>query len=377
MNWWLDLGKVFLSELKENPDYADKTLEESIIMEISKKIKGLKKENPYAFIIEKTLKNNPLINPFAIKEKDKDKKIKKSFENIKYFFKKISEKKEIYCSFCGEETENSKESIASRKWMVSGGWENSPLYAGGGSISPRICLNCRKLSLLAAFTAYELFIENGLPFIIYNPNINLYRTLIKNLILRKDLSLNFEKSSSVFLSLGSMLIYPNFDKQGNIESFDIRPLLPKASLMLMNLTGLLRTKAKEQYILELIEKYKENIGIKLISDYLKQQSKLDLNETITAFYAFLKAYKGGVGMTKKFFEIGKELGNQLEDKAYSVALKLYKSIGDSTQFQRHLIGTYIYLKEPMPLELTEITNKEENALAFIMGLMNSIKNKEV
>ncbi|MCS7215653.1 MAG: hypothetical protein RMI30_06330 [Thermodesulfovibrio sp.] len=367
MNWWLDLGKVLLLELTGKDDLSNSEIPQ-LLFNIASKIK--KDRNPYLSIVNKTLLNNYIVNP-------KNKSKQQSEEDIKKLFTASEESQDVNCSYCSNMTASNKESIASRKWMVSGGWENSPLYAGGGSISPRICLNCRKLSLLAAFKAYELFIENKLPFIIYNPNINLYRTLIKNLILRKDLSLNFEKSSSVFLSLGSMLIYPNFDKQGNIESFDIRPLLPKASLMLMNLTGLLRTKAKEQYILEIIEKYKENIGIKLISDYLKQQSRLDLNETITAFYAFLKAYKGGVGMTKKFFEIGKELGNQLEDKAYSVALKLYKSIGDSTQFQRHLIGTYIYLKEPMPLELTEITNKDENALAFIMGLMSSIKNKEV
>lgn len=372
MNWWLDLGKVYLLELTGNIRFDDSSVKHAINA-FCDKIKGLEKENPYAFIIEKTLKNNPLINPFAIKEKDKNKKIEKSYKNIEDFLKTISVDKEVYCSFCGEETENSKDSIASRKWIVSGGWENSPLYAGGGSISPRICLNCRKLSLLAAFKAYELFIENGLPFIIYNPDINLYKTLLNNLLLRKDLSLNFEKSSSVFLSLGSSLIYPNYDKQGNIESFDIRPLLPKASLILMNLTGLLSKKNKEQYILEVIEKYKEKTAIKLISDFLKRQTKLDLNEVITVFYAFVKAYRGGVGMTKNFFELGSELGKQLEDKAYSVALKLYKSVGDSSLFQKHLIGTYIYLKEPMPLELTKINEKDENALAFIMGIMNSIK----
>lgn len=78
-------------------------------------------------------------------------------------------------------------------------------------------------------------------------------------------------------------------------------------------------------------------------------------------------------MTKIFFELGNALGKNLGDKAYSVALKLYKSLRDSSQFQKQLIGTYIYLKEPMPIELTKITENDENALAFVMGIMNTIK----
>lgn len=363
MNWWLDLGKVYLLELTANNDLSDSKIP-SLLFEFASKIG--EKENPYLSIINKTLLNNYIANP-------KNKSKEQSEEDIKNLFATQKEQKVVNCSYCDSMTTTDKDSIAGRKWMVSGGWENSPLFAGGGSISPRICLNCRKLSLLAAFKAYELFITNGLPFIIYNPEINIYKKLLDNLILRKDLNLHFERASSVFLSLGSMLIYPNYDKQGNIESFDVRPLLPKASLMLMNLSGLLRTKIKEQYILEVIEKYKEKTAIKLISDFLKRQSKLDLNEVITAFYAFVKAYKGGIGMTKDFFELGSNLGNLLEDKAYSVALKLYKSLGDPSQFQKHLIGVYIYLKEPMPLELTKINEKDENALAFIMGIMNSIE----
>ncbi|MBI4654332.1 MAG: hypothetical protein HY752_04985 [Nitrospirae bacterium] len=374
MNWWLDLGRVFLIELTGTAQFDEQAIK-LIISDLNTKIEGLEKENPYALIIEKTLKNNPLINPFAIKEKERTKKISKSIKNIKNFLKTTSEGKGVYCTFCSSETEISKDSIAGRKWIVSGGWENSPLYAGGGSIPPRICLNCRKLSLLAAFKAYELFLKNRLPFIIYNPDLNLYKKLLDNLFLRKDLNLNFERASSVFLSLGSMLIYPEFDNQENISGFDLRPLLPKASLMLMNLSGLLRTKGKEQYILGVVEKYKDNSGAKLLSDLLKGQSKLYLSEVITAFYAFVKAYKGGIGMTKKFFELGRSLGNNLGDKAYSVALKLYKSQKDSTQLQKQLIGTYIYLKEPMPLELTQITENEENALAFIMGIMNTIRKE--
>lgn len=346
MNWWLDLGRVYLFELSGSNDFNGKAAN-LIISDINTKIKGLEKENPYALIIEKTLKNNPLINPFAIKEKDRDKKIAKSIKNIESFFKTTSDGKGVYCTFCSSETEISKDSIAGRKWIVSGGWENSPLYAGGGSIPPRICLNCRKLSLLAAFKAYELFLKNSLPFIIYNPDINLYRKLLDNLLLRKDLNLNFERASSVFLSLGSVLIYPEFDNQGNISGFDLRPLLPKSSLMLMNLTGLLRTKNKEQYILDVVEKHREKSGAKLIADFLKKQSKLSLSEVIAAFYAFVKAYKGGIGMTKKFFELGRSMGNNLGDKAYSVALKLYKSLRDTSHLQKQLIGTYIYLKEPM------------------------------
>jgi hypothetical protein len=372
MNWWLDLGRVYLFELIGKTQFDEASVK-PIKNTLSRRIDGLEKENPYAFIIEKTLKNNPLINPFAIKEKDKNKKIEKSFKNIEGFLKTISDGKGVYCSFCGEETETSKDSIASRKWIVSGGWEDSPLYAGGGTIPPRICLNCRKLSLLAAFKAYELFLENRLPFIIYNPDTSLYKKLLDNLLLRKDLNLNFEKASSIFLSLGSMLIYPEFDNKGNISGFDLRPLLPKASLMLMNLTGILRAKNKEQYILDVVEKHREKSGSKLVADFLKKQSKLSLSEVITAFYAFVKAYKGGIGMTKEFFDLGKELGNNLSDKAYSVALKLYKSLRDSTQLQKQLIGSYIYLKKPMPKELTQITESEDHALAFIMGIMNTIQ----
>ncbi|MEM4326406.1 MAG: hypothetical protein QXU40_03825, partial [Candidatus Pacearchaeota archaeon] len=321
---------------------------------------------PYLSIINKTLLNNYIANP-------KNKSKHESEEDIKNLFTSKSESQDVGCSFCNNMTTKNKDSIASRKWMVSGGWEGSPLYAGGGFIPPRICLNCRKLSLLASFKAHELFILNNLPFIIYNPDLNLYKKLLDNMHLRKDLNLNFEKSSSVFLSLGSSLVYPEFDDQGNISSFDLRPLLPKASLILMSLSGLLGTKSKRQYILDVVEKYKEKTGRKLIVDFLKGQSKLILGEVITAFYAFVKAYKGGIGMTKRFFELGTKLGEALNDKAYSVALKLYKSLRDSAQLQKQLIGTYIYLKEPIPVELTQIMENEENALAFIMGIMNTIK----
>ncbi len=374
MNWWLDLGRVYLFELTGATQFDEQAIN-LIISNINIKIEGIEKENPYALIIEKTLKNNPLINPFAIREKEGEKKVAESIKNIKNFLKTTSEGKGVYCTFCSSETEISKDSIAGRKWIVSGGWEKSPLYAGGGSIPPRICLNCRKLSILASFKAYELFIINKLPFIIYNPDIHLYKKLLDNLLLRKDLNLNFERASSVFLSLGSVLIYPEFDDKGNISGFDLRPLLPKASLMLMNLTGLLRTKSKEQYILDVVERYREKSGAKLVADFLKKQSKLSFSEVISAFYAFIKAYKGGVGMTKRFFELGKALGDNLGDKAYSVALKLYKSLRDTSHLQKQLIGTYIYLKEPMPLELTQITDNEENALAFIMGIMNTIRKE--
>jgi len=365
MNWWLDLGRVYCYELTGGGNLSDSAIP-SKLFEVASKIG--ERRNPYLSIINKTLLNNYIANP-------KNKPKEQSEEDIKNLFAIKSESKDVNCSFCDQLTTKDKDSIAGRKWIVSGGWEDSPLYAGGGSIPPRICLNCRKLSLLASFKAYELFVkpENRLPFIIYNPEVSLYKKLLDNLLLRKDLNLNFEKASSVFLSLGSMLIYPEFDKQGNIESFDLRPLLPKASLMLMNLSSLLRMKSKEQYILGVVEKYKDKSGAKLVADFLKGQSKLILNEVITAFYAFLKAYKGGIGMTKKFFELGKTLGNNLGDKAYSVALKLYKSLRDTTQLQKQLIGTYIYLKEPMPLELTQITENEENALAFIMGIMNTIR----
>lgn len=363
MNWWLDLGKVYCKELIRNEDLSNPEIPAKLF---EKATTIGERRNSYFSIINKTLLNNPIING-AKKEQ--------SEERITELFSYNTEKAEVYCSFCSQMTVKSSESIAARKWIVSGGWEESPLYAGGGSIPPRICLNCRKLSLFASFKAYELFVENRLPFIIYNPDTNLYKKLLDNLLLRKDLNLNFEKASSVFLSLGSMLIYPEFDKQGNIESFDLRPLLPKASLMLMNLTGLLRTRNKEQYILNVVEKYREKSGGKLVADFLKKQSKLTLSEVITAFYAFVKAYKGGIGMTKKFFELGKALGNNLGDKAYSIALKLYKSLRDTSQLQKQLIGAYIYLKEPMPLELTQITENEENALAFIMGIMNTIKKE--
>lgn len=366
MNWWLDLGKVYCYELNNTGDLSDPEIP-SALFKAASKIGD--KKNPYLSIINKTLLNNYIANP-------KNKPKKQSEEDIKNLFSAKSESKDVNCSFCNQMTTNDKESIAGRKWIVSGGWEESPLYAGGGSIPPRICLNCRRLSLLAAFKAYELFVVNKLPYIIYNPDLNLYKKLLDNLLLRKELNLNFEKSSSVFLSLGSILIYPVFDNQGNISSFDLRPLLPKASLILMNLSGLLRTKNKEQYILEVIEKYKENFGTKLIVDFLKKQSKLSLSELITAFYAYMKTYKGGIGMTKSFFELGCNLGKNLEDKAYSVALKLYKSLRDPTQFQKQIIGTYIYLKEPVPRELTKITDSDENSLAFIMGIMNTIE-KEV
>lgn len=363
MNWWLDLGRVYCYELTGNDNPHNSTIPGYLFEVASKIYKG--EGNPYQ-LINKTLLNNYIVNP-------KNKPKGQSEKDIKNLFSLMQENGDVNCSFCNNMTIKDKDSIASRKWIVSGGWENSPLYAGGGLISPRICLSCRKLSLLAAFKAYELFIANKLPFIIYNPDIKLFQKLIDNLVLRKDLNLNFEKSSSVFLSLGSMLIYPKFDRQGNIESFDIRPLLPKSSLMIMNLTGLLRTKNKEQYILEIVEKYKENTGAKLVADFLKRQSKLSVDEIIIAFYAYVKAYKGGINMTKNFFELGRELGEKLEDKAYSVALKLYKSLRDSTQLQKQLIGIYIYLKEPMPAELTKITDNEENALAFIMGIMNKIE----
>lgn len=369
MNWWLDLGLVYCYELTNNCNLLSDKLPEALAKKVvtigSNEDKLASKEkNPYFSIINKTLLNNDVIN--QKKKADSEKKIKELFSSN-------SEKKEVPCSFCDQMTTKDKDSIAARKWIVSGGWEASPLYAGGGSIPPRICLDCRRLSILASFKAYELFVENKLPFIIYNPDIRLYKKLLDNMIHRKDLNLNFEKASSVFLSLGSMLVYPQFDDKGNISSFDLRPLLPKTSLILMNLSGLLRTKGKEQYILDIVEKYKDKTGAKLIADFLKGQSKLTLDEVITAFYAFVKVYKGGIGMTKSFFELGNELGKNLEDKAYSVALKLYKSLRDSTQFQKHLIGTYIYLKEPMPRELTKITENENNALAFIMGIMNTIE----
>ncbi len=365
MNWWLDLGRVFCIELIGSDNLADPTIPSMLFDFASDITQDKQSKNPYFSIISKTLLNNPIVN---------GKKKHQSEEDIKNLFTKI-ESEDVYCSFCEQKTTHDKESIAGRKWIVSGGWEESPLFAGGGSIPPRICLNCRRLSILASFKAYDLFIKNNLPFIIYNPDLTLYRKLINNLLLRKDLSLNFERSSSVFLSLGSVLVYPVFDRQGNISSFDLRPLLPKASLMLMNLSGLLRTKGKEQYILDIVEKHKEQSGAKLIIDFLKNQSKLNFGELITAFYAFLKAYKGGVGMTKTFFELGNKLGNNLGDKAYSVALKLYKSLRDSTQLQKQLIGAYIYLKEPMPPELTRITESEENSLAFIMGIMSTIKKE--
>lgn len=362
MNWWLDLGLVYCYELTGDYDLSKSKLPDTLI---TKAASIRDKKNPYFSIINKTLLNNDIINRKTKEESEK---------KINDLFSDHSEEKKVFCSFCNQMTTDGKESIAARKWIVSGGWERSPLYAGGGCIPPRICLNCRRLSVLAAFKAYELFVENELPFIIYNPDIQLYKKLLDNLLLRKDLNLNFEKATTVFLSLGSMLVYPEFDNQGNISSFDLRPLLPKASLMLMNLSGLLRTKGKERYILEIIEKYRDKAGAKLIADFLKKQSKLSSSDdVIAAFYAFVKAYKGGIGMTKKFFELGNELGKNLEDKAYSVALKLYKSLRDSVQLQKQLIGTYIYLKEPMPTELTKITENDENALAFIMGIMNTIK----
>lgn len=363
MNWWLDLGRVYLFELTGNNNLSDPKIP-SLLFKAASQIG--ERTNPYLSIINKTLLNNYIANP-------KNKSRQESEGDIKNLFTSNSENQDVGCSFCNNMTTKDKDSIASRKWIVSGGWEGSPLYAGGGSIPPRICLNCRKLSLLASFKAYELFLLNKLPFIIYNPDLNLYKKLLDNLLLRKDLNLNFEKSSSVFLSLGSALVYPEFDNQRNISNFDLRPLLPKASLMLMNLSGLLRTKGKEQYILGVVERYKENAGAKLIVDFLKRQSKLTLEEVITAFYAFVKAYKGGIGMTKIFFDLGNALGKNLEDKAYSVALKLYKSLRDPVQLQKQLIGTYIYLKETMPGELIKITENEENALAFIMGIMNTIK----
>lgn len=372
MNWWLDLGRVCLFESTGMTQFDEQAIK-LIISNLNTKIEGLEKENPYALIIEKTLKNNPLINPFTIKEKDRDKKIAKSIKNIESFFKITTDGNGVYCSFCDSETENSKDSIAGRKWIVSGGWENSPLYAGGGSIPPRICLNCRKLSLLASFKAYELFVKNRLPFIIYNPNTNLYKKLLDNLLLRKDLNLNFEKASSVFLSLGSMLVYPEFDNQGNISSFDLRPLLPKESLMLMNLTGLLRAKNKEQYILQLVEKYRDKSGRKLVTDFLKKQSNLTLSEVIIAFYAFVKAYKGGIGMAKEFFDLGRDLGEKLGDKAYSTALKLYKSTNDPVRFNKYLLGACFGLKCPVSFEMTKIVEQEEDALIFIMGIMNTVK----
>lgn len=367
MNWWLDLGKVYCYELNNRGDLSDPEIP-SRLFEVAYKMK--EEKNPYMSIINKTLFNNSIVNP---KSKSKD----QSEKDIKDLFSIDSEPAEINCSFCDRMTTKKKDSIAGRKWIVSGGWENSPLYAGGGNIAPRICLNCKKLSILAAFKAYELFIKNKLPFIIYNPDIQLYRKLLDNLLLRKDLNLNFERSSSVFLSLGSILVYPEFDNQGNISSFDLRPLLPKASIMLMNLSSLVRDKRKEQYILGIVEKYKDKAGTKLIADLLinfKKPSKiLYVDEVITAFYAFVKAYKGGINMTKEFFELGKKLGNDLGDKAYSIALKLYKSLRDPTQLQKQVIGTYIYLKQPIPPELTKITENDENALAFIMGIMNTIK----
>ncbi len=364
MNWWLDLGLVYCYELTGEFDLTNFKLAEALI---SKASSIIDKKNPYFSIINKTLLNNEIIN-----QKTKEQSEKK----IKEIFSNNFEKQSIPCSFCDNMTTEEGESIAARKWIVSGGWEKSPFYAGGGKIPPRICLDCRKLSILAAFKAYELFFENSLPYIIYNPDLNLFRRLLNNLLLRKDLNLNFERSSAVFLSLGSVLVYPNFDNQGNISSFDMRPLLPKASLMLMSLSALLRKKGKEQYILEIVERYRDKSGAKLISDFIKKQSKLSLNEVITAFYAFVKAYKGGIGMTKTFFDLGKTLGKNLGDKAYSVALKLYKSLRDSTQLQKQLIGAYIYLKKPVPVELTKICENEENALAFIMGIMNSLETRE-
>jgi len=361
MNWWLDLGLAYCYELTDGYNLSNSNLAETLT---AKAANIGDRKNPYFSILNKTLLNNDIIN-----QKTKV----QSEEKINNLFSDQTETEAVPCSFCNQMTTGGKESIAARKWIVSGGWEESPLYAGGGYIPPRICLNCRRLSILASFKAYELFVENRLPFIIYNPDLSLYKKLLDNLLLRKDLNLNFEKSSAVFLSLGSVLVYPEFDNQGNISSFDLRPLLPKASLMLMNLSGLLRTKGKEQYILGIVEKHRDKSGAKLISDFLKRQSKLSLGDVITAFYAFVKAYKGGIGMTKSFFELGNALGKNLEDKAYSVALKLYKSLRDSTQLQKQLIGTYIYLKEPMPTELTKITESDENALAFIMGIMNTIK----
>ncbi|WP_211209652.1 hypothetical protein [Thermodesulfobacterium thermophilum] len=367
MNWWLDLGMVYCYELNQSGNLSDPEIPTRLFKVASNIVDRIgEKRNPYLSIINTTLLNNYIANP-------KNKSKRQSEEDIKSLFSTKPEPAEINCSFCGQMTTKNKDSIAGRKWIVSGGWEGSPLYAGGGYIAPRICLNCRRLSLLAAFKAYELFVKEKLPFIIYNPDIQLYKKLLDNLLLRKDLNLNFERSSSIFLSLGSLLVYPNFDRRGNIESFDLRPLLPKASLMLMNLSGLLRTKGKEQYILEIVEKYRDKAGAKLVSDFLMKQSKLSSDEVVIAFYAFVKAYKGGIGMTKEFFDLGKKLGNELGDKAYSSALKLYKSLKDPTQLQKQVIGIYIYLKQPIPPELTKITENDEYALAFIMGIMNTIK----
>lgn len=366
MNWWLDLGKVYCYELNSSGNLSDPTIP-SLLFEVASKIG--ERKNPYLSIINKTLLNNYIANP-------KNKPTKQSEEDIRNLFAIEAESKDINCSFCDQMTTKDKDSIAGRKWIVSGGWEESPLYAGGGSISPRICVNCRKLSLLASFKAYELFFgDNGLPFIIYNPDINLYRKLLDNLLLRKDLNLNFERAASVFLSLGSMLIYPEFDNQRNISGFDLRPLLPKASIMLMNLTGLLRAKNKEQYILDVVEKHREKSGAKLVADFLKKQSKLTLGEVITVFYAFAKAYKGGIGMAKDFFDMGKSFGAELEDKAFSVALKLYKSVKSPTQFNKHLLGACFSLKHPVTKEMSEISETEDNALIFIMGIMNNVKKE--
>lgn len=389
MNWWLDLGLVYCHELvgsydllsPELPKFlitkAERIGSESIKREEEKRktkprtkiktssesIKREEEKNPYFLIINKTLLNNDIIN---------QKKKNESQKKIEELFSSCLKTGTVPCSFCDQKTTTDRENVAARKWIISGGWEESPLYAGAGLIQPRICLNCRKLSILASFKAYELFIENKIPFIIYNSDIRIYKKLLDNILLRKNLNLNFERSSSIFLSLGSILVYPKFDNRGNIANFDLRPLLPNTSLMLMNLSGLLRTKVKEQYILETVEKYRGMVGLKLISDFLKKQSKLSTSDVITAFYAFVKTYKGGVGMTRKFFELGNLLGKNLEDKAYSVALKLYKSLRDPVQLQKQLIGVYIYLKEPIPIEMTQITERDENALAFIMGIMNAI-----
>ncbi|MCX7927220.1 MAG: hypothetical protein N2606_03690 [Candidatus Omnitrophica bacterium] len=426
MNWWLDLGRIYYNELtNEEEDWeaiAGKITEKieeyqsKFESEIEQKIKKIEEENKNTGgktnnkkmtgkgveieerdkkkqekiknlskkkerldacrnLISKTLLNNPIFNKGPHGFENSKKRLKNFLESNEAENNEAKSSK-ANCVFCGNETVTSKESLATRAWIVSGGWENSSLYAAGGRLPPRICLNCRKLSLLAAFKAYDLFFKNGLPFIIYNADLSLFKKLLDNLVLRKDINLNFEKVSATFISLGSTLVYPRFDNQGNIESFDLRPLLPKESLLLMKLAGIIRNdKRKERYILDLVARYKNRLAEKLVIDFLSRQSPLQKAEVISVFFSFLEAYKGGVNMTD-FFKLGEELGKALEDKAYSVALKLYKSFKEPIQFQQYLIGAYIYLKRPVPQELVQITKTSDNSLAFIMGILSTVK-KEV